>query len=192
MKSIDGIDIDQNIHIFSYEPKHYIGHLIKHLEDRPASEPDHFYFVANDPEDAKKHFLSFYKQQIEAAGGVVKNEKGDILFIHRLSKWDLPKGKIDIGETPLEAAKREIREECGLKTLTFVKELQPTFHTYYIDKNRVLKKTFWFEFSGNTSEPLHPQAEESITEVKWMDKQETETAMENTYASIKEVIREGT
>ena len=52
-------------------------------------------------------FSSIFKV-IEAAGGVVFNEKEEVLVIFRREFWDLPKGKIDKGESPEEAAVR-----CG-------------------------------------------------------------------------------
>lgn len=52
---------------------------------------------------------------IKAAGGLVKNGDGDYLFIYRLGKWDLPKGKVEDNEKMREAAVREVEEECGIK-----------------------------------------------------------------------------
>src|ERR1043166_3932939 len=77
-------------------------------------------------------FTSFFKV-IEAAGGLVKNNKGEYLFIFRKGKWDLPKGKIDKGESVSAAAIREVEEECGVKKLSIRKELPPTYHTYQQD-----------------------------------------------------------
>ena len=68
-----------------------------------------------------KHALqSFFKnfRWIEAAGGiVVHKENKKSLFIFRNNKWDIPKGKIEKGETPALGAIREIQEECGIKNL---------------------------------------------------------------------------
>ena len=51
---------------------------------------------------------------IEAAGGLVVNAAGKLLVIERLGVWDLPKGKLESGETAQVAALREIEEECGI------------------------------------------------------------------------------
>ena len=59
-------------------------------------------------------FISAFKY-LEAAGGVVVNSNKERLFIHRFGRWDLPKGKLEKGESPAEAALREVYEETGLK-----------------------------------------------------------------------------
>jgi ADP-ribose pyrophosphatase YjhB (NUDIX family) len=126
---------------------------------------------------------------IGAAGGVVKNSKGECLLIFRYEKWDLPKGKIETGESIKHAALREVQEECGIQEIEIVKELPFTFHTYVLKGEAILKKTHWFEmrYSG-TGGGLIPQAEENITEARWMNKKEMRQAMENTYPLIKSVL----
>ena len=131
-------------------------------------------------------FMSTHKT-IEAAGGLVKNSKGEMLFIFRNGKWDLPKGKIEKGETPKEAAAREVMEECGLKDVTIVKELQTTYHTYKSDNGRVLKKNYWFEMRSDSAEPV-PQTSEGITAVKWIAKADLNEVLQNTYKSIQQVV----
>ena len=54
---------------------------------------------------------------VEAAGGIVFNQENKILFIHRLGRWDLPKGKIEPEESLENAALRELEEETGLTEL---------------------------------------------------------------------------
>src|SRR5438552_3294293 len=67
-------------------------------------------------EHLKKEFFKHFTL-IAAAGGVVQNEQQDLLFIFRLQKWDLPKGKIEPKETPEMAAVREVEEETGITGL---------------------------------------------------------------------------
>lgn len=124
---------------------------------------------------------------IEAAGGLVKNSKGEMLFIFRNGKWDLPKGKFELGETPKDAAKREVAEECGIKNISIVKEFQTTYHTYKEDNDRFLKKTYWFEMLSDDT-VLKPQTSEGITEVKWIRKNELNNVLQNTYKSIQQII----
>lgn len=128
--------------------------------------------------------------QIDAAGGLVKNNKNQILAIFRNNKWDLPKGKVDNGEDIKHAATREVCEECGISDVKIKESLKPTFHIYKLNDEWVLKKTYWFEMQYDKDENLKPQLEENITEVKWFDKQNFNVILQNTYSSIKEVMNE--
>ena len=51
-----------------------------------------------------------------SCGIVVVNAAHEVLLCHATgtSHWDVPKGGMDPGETPLQTALRETREECGL------------------------------------------------------------------------------
>lgn len=131
--------------------------------------------------------LSF--KVIEAAGGLVKNNKGEYLFIFRNGKWDLPKGKIEKGEGIKVAAVREVEEECGISKLKILKELDSTYHVYHQDGKAILKRTYWFEMVCEDDAKLIPQEEEGITEVKWIAKKDFDQVNDNTYDSIKEVMK---
>jgi len=105
---------------------------------------------------------------IEAAGGIVYNPQGELLFIYRLGHWDLPKGKIDEGETPEEAALREVREETGLLDVQSEGFALTTYHTYRDrDNRRVLKPSHWFRMR-TAQKTLHLQTEENIEDAAWM------------------------
>lgn len=132
-------------------------------------------------------FSSGFKR-IDAAGGLVKNPKDELLMIYRLEKWDLPKGKIEKNEEIKIAAMRECEEETGIEHLKIVKELSPTYHIYTLKNKTVLKKTYWFEMLAGHNSVLVPQTEEDIEEVKWMNRDDVKTALENTYDSLKELI----
>jgi 8-oxo-dGTP pyrophosphatase MutT (NUDIX family) len=124
---------------------------------------------------------------IEAAGGLVK--QGDsYLIIRRLGKWDIPKGKMEIGETPEQAAIREIEEECGIRSPRIVVKLTETYHTYAFKGKDVLKRTHWFllDYSGN--ELLVPQVDEQITAVKWVQNAELAAIRQDTFGSIIDVL----
>ena len=111
-------------------------------------------------------FSSIFKV-IEAAGGIVFNEKKEVLVIFRRDFWDLPKGKIDKGESPEEAAVREVQEETGLKNVTLGKHILDTYHTYELKGKRILKKTYWYEMK-TTDTQLIPQQEEDIEQAEWV------------------------
>ena len=126
---------------------------------------------------------------VEAAGGVVKNIKDEILIIYRKKRWDLPKGKLDYNESPEAGAIREVKEECGIKKIVLGKFLLKTFHTYTEKNKFILKKTHWYTMSANENEELIPQIEEDIEEVKWMNKEKIyNKVFPKTYASIEEVL----
>lgn len=130
--------------------------------------------------------------EVPAAGGVVKSENR-LLFIFRNGKWDLPKGKIDKGETPPEAALREVSEECGISGQQIEKQLPSTFHIYpspYLKTKGqwIFKETHWFEMVYNDTGETIPQQEEGITEVKWFRKNELDEVLANTYENLKQII----
>ncbi|MEI7662230.1 MAG: NUDIX domain-containing protein [Bacteroidota bacterium] len=146
-------------------------------------------------------FVSFFKY-IPAAGGLVKNEKGEFLFIHRLGFWDLPKGKIDKKdlrdpgssiqdhESARNAAIREVKEETGLKSVTITGSLPSTWHIYTAKEKRILKQTAWFEMAAESSQPLKPQTTEGIFLVKWTPVNAIHCILTHTYASIRELLLE--
>lgn len=129
---------------------------------------------------------------IEAAGGVVNNPDGDILFIRRLGKWDLPKGKMEKGESREESAVREIEEETGLSDVELVRFINTTFHIY-VERNgdKVLKCTHWFEMNFSGEDTSKPQIEEGITEVAWKNTSQIENEVfPSTFKNIKLIIKE--
>jgi 8-oxo-dGTP pyrophosphatase MutT (NUDIX family) len=138
--------------------------------------------------DWERNFFSLFKT-VEAAGGVVRNEKDELLFIFRFGKWDLPKGKFSgPGETPEQAALREVREETGLRKIRVSRDLSPTYHIYYEKGIRILKKTQWYEMTASSARPLKAQAEEGIEKIRWVPRDKLDRILDNTYASLKELI----
>ncbi|HEX8514868.1 MAG TPA: NUDIX domain-containing protein [Bacteroidia bacterium] len=125
---------------------------------------------------------------VEAAGGLVRNKNGEYLFIYRNGRWDLPKGKIEKNEPVETAAVREVEEECGVGGLTIMKELEPTYHTYFLEGTSILKPTYWFEMNCSDGAVLTPQAEEGITDVKWIAVKDLQMVRENTYPTILDII----
>jgi len=129
-------------------------------------------------------------EPIEAAGGLVKNPEGCFLFIHRLGKWDLPKGKIEKKESPQVAAIREVIEECNVDGLSIISPLPSTYHIYPFNQRWLLKKTFWFEMYCLDWQNPKPQTEEDIQAVKWISPSSgsLQTVFNNTYRSLLEVF----
>ena len=131
-----------------------------------------------------QHFSGHFKC-IEAGGGKVLNELGEVLFIYRNDTWDLPKGKIEKGESTEEAAIREVEEETGIENLTIEKPLDTTYHMYKYKEKYVLKISYWFQMTSDFKGELLSQLEEGITKVEWLSDVDTEAALKNTYENIK-------
>lgn len=127
-------------------------------------------------------------EPIDAGGGVVFNEEGNILMIFRRGKWDLPKGKRDDGEKIDECALREVSEETGLHKLELGKKITETYHIYSQYQKNLLKHTTWYVMHGSTAEKLQPQIEENILEARWVSKNELPSILRKSFEAIKEVI----
>jgi 8-oxo-dGTP pyrophosphatase MutT (NUDIX family) len=174
----------------SYETERDIVLKTKSILDNLLIEKNkqvslHFYDINQLLEVVK---LCFPKHII-AAGGVVVNDKGDILFIFRNGYWDLPKGKVEPEENLEAAALREIQEETGIVNATLIRSILPTFHTYYVGKTLVLKETRWFEIHSNDTR-LTPQTEEGITELKWINPTELPDILNKSYENIRLLLSE--
>ena len=125
---------------------------------------------------------------IEAAGGLVINERDEVLLIERNGIWDLPKGKVEPDEQVEQAAMREVEEECGIKNLSLESKITNTYHTYTIRDEIVLKKTYWYLMRYSGSDLLIPQVEEGITVALWVNSEEIPNYLQNTYPSIVDVF----
>ena len=135
------------------------------------------------------HFLDQF-ELIKAGGGIVKNEKGEILLILRKGKWDLPKGKLDAGESIEACAVREVMEETGLTNVTPGKPAGITYHSYVEKGTRILKESHWFEMTADSSQSLIPQTEEDISEIKWVSAEDLPKCLQNSYAAINDLLKE--
>jgi 8-oxo-dGTP pyrophosphatase MutT (NUDIX family) len=134
-------------------------------------------------EDFKYHFT-----EIEAGGGLVKNEKNQYLFIFRRGSWDLPKGKIETNETKKDATLREVSEETGISNMTIIKKLIVTRHTYRSNVGkRIIKKSHWYLIE-TTKQPLKPQTSEDIEKAVWMTLPQFFSKKRQVYPNILEVV----
>jgi ADP-ribose pyrophosphatase YjhB (NUDIX family) len=141
-------------------------------------------------EDLEALTKAFFKKftLIQAAGGIVLNDKKECLLIFRKGKWDLPKGKTDNNEKLEDCAIREVKEETGLKTIAITSAGPVTYHTYHEGSRHILKESNWFFMSGNSKEELTPQQEEGISEIKWMGKDELKSILPKAYPLIADII----
>ncbi|RYE21788.1 MAG: NUDIX domain-containing protein [Sphingobacteriales bacterium] len=142
------------------------------------------------PASLQKELHALY-EPIDAGGGVVENEAGEILLIYRRGKWDLPKGKRDEGEDIAECALREVTEETGLHQLQLGEKICDTYHIYSQKKQNLLKCTAWYKMKGTSRETPQPQAEENILEAKWIATKDLRPLMYKSYEAIREVLHQG-
>jgi 8-oxo-dGTP pyrophosphatase MutT (NUDIX family) len=124
---------------------------------------------------------------IQAAGGLTLSDENEVLLIFRRGKWDLPKGKLDEGESLEVCAVREVEEETGLQGVELGEFLQETYHTYKENDQDILKETHWY-LMKSSKQDLHPQTEEDIQECKWVPLTEVTTYYNNMQPSVKDVI----
>jgi 8-oxo-dGTP pyrophosphatase MutT (NUDIX family) len=131
------------------------------------------------------------KTKIIAGGGLVLNDEGGLLMIFRRDKWDLPKGKLDAGETIEQCAVREVKEETGLAAVEHGELIGITYHEYFDPylKEEVVKESHWYAMRARGEQLLVPQTEEDITEIKWVHSVELENCLLNSYPNVVEIIR---
>lgn len=173
------------------EPPQLIGpndaQLLSTIEAMEAGDTSGEMQVVGDDAANWKRFSKHFKL-IEAAGGMTLNQEGQWLMIHRLGKWDLPKGKLEKGETPEQAAVREVSEECGILQPTIIAHVTDTYHVYRLKGRLVLKRTYWYLMRSNDHSDLTPQREEHIAEARWVDAQQVPALGRESYGSVREVI----
>jgi len=159
-------------------------------KDLPTS---HFRIFHNNLKLLKKSFFSQFTV-VEAAGGVVFNEKGELLIIYRRGFYDLPKGKIDKGETKKQAAVREVMEETGLKKVKLKAPLEmlanggnASYHTYRMSNKPMIKPSYWYIMKAK-KQKLTPETSEDIEEALWVKPSKIEKYYKKMYPAIVEVI----
>ena len=144
---------------------------------------------------------------VRAAGGIVVDDSGDMLLIRRNNRWDLPKGKVEAGETIIQAALREVEEETGIKVensklkignypgaaaifhlSTLNSQLIKTYHIFNLYGGWHLKQTSWFPMHATGHHPTGmPQNEEGITEVVWVAPEEWHRRLQSSYGTLRTV-----
>jgi 8-oxo-dGTP pyrophosphatase MutT (NUDIX family) len=165
------------------------SHTVKSMIHEMQLEKVHAgVFFHPDLEKLKKAFFKKFTLVV-AAGGLVLNEKKEILMIFRRGKWDLPKGKLDKGEKLEECAVREVEEETGLKNVNLEKPLTITWHTYYEGARFILKESHWYTILANGKQELIPQTEEDIREIRWIGPDKLDAFLDNTFPSVKDVVK---
>lgn len=168
------------------------SHTVKSMIHEMQLEKVHAgVFFHPDLEELKKAFWKKFTI-IKAAGGLVLNEDNKMLMIFRRGKWDLPKGKLDKGETLEQCAVREVEEETGLTKVKLLSPLLTTYHTYHEGTKFVLKESYWYNMKVSGKQNLQPQVEEDILETRWVTMKEAEKLFPECFPSVVDVVKEYT
>jgi len=162
-----------------------VDQIIQILESNPFAKLASLMILI----DSDKKIKSYIKSKfilLDAAGGIVSNGK-KILMINRLRKWDLPKGKVEPGETFAQTAVREVNEECNIE-VKLGKKICTSYHTYTLGKKDILKKTVWYNMILLDDKNMAPAKEENIDELRWMNHKELLHSLQDTYHSLSYVM----
>jgi 8-oxo-dGTP pyrophosphatase MutT (NUDIX family) len=125
-----------------------------------------------------------------SAGGVIYRWHGGaahvLLIRDRYHHWGFPKGHLEDGETPADAALREVAEETGLGELRLDAELQ-TIDWFFRFRGRLIHKYCHFYLIESPRGDTCPQAEEGITECVWLPLEQAIASI--SYDNAREVLR---
>lgn len=129
-----------------------------------------------------------YFSEIPAAGGFVRHSGGRYLFIEKRGRFDIPKGHVEPGESTESCAVREVAEECGLSGHYIIRPLRTTFHTYTAEGISYLKRNSWFLMGYDGDMTAKPQAEEGITNIRWLLPDEFGSLKNSIWPSLADVL----
>jgi len=188
--------IRKSADISSYEVLKPDENLASHLDELEPDPNSGVYIIESlSAQTLLDAFAKSFRVRV-AAGGLVTNGNGKYLVIYRRGFWDLPKGKIETGETAEEAAVREVEEETGVNSLILGESLiigqdqqNATYHTFSRKGKVILKKSLWYHMSIKGTQKTTPQVEEDIEIVKWVKKEKLNELLPLCYGSIQDVLR---
>lgn len=170
----------------SYEQ---VDSLLKLMTDKKLKKVHSIFISARKKRDLINYLKEKFKV-VEAGGGIVEKDH-KFLMIYRRKVWDLPKGKLDKGETIKQCAVREVEEETGVK-VKVDRKIDSVWHTYISRKKYILKKTHWYAMKCLNDKKMAPQKGEGIKKVEWMDMEQVRNALHGSYRSIRYVMQEYT
>jgi 8-oxo-dGTP pyrophosphatase MutT (NUDIX family) len=172
------------LHKRYYGDRKLLEHLIAQLEG--GTHYDQIEVLAKNPKELYK-ILKSYMVPVKAGGGLVFNNNGHLLTIFRNGHWDLPKGKIEPGESRKSAAIREVQEECGVENIFLAAKAAKTYHVFNKKKKRILKISHWY-FMFSDQKRLTPQINEGIENAVWLDTKKVFDLKYNFYPNLKNLL----
>lgn len=164
-----------------------IGKVLQRMEGDSISAGIFQYQNQRDLLQAFKSHLTF----VQAAGGFIFTPAKEILLILRRGKWDLPKGKLDEGESLEVCAMREVEEETGLRNIEIIKPLTVSYHTYHERGKHILKESQWYLMRCKSAQALKPQTEEDIEQCLWVAADRLPTYLPDMHTSLIDVVNDG-
>lgn len=173
--------------MFPESDRYEIDILCDFLQEWLADKEQTDTFVHEVGENAVVEALKTTFRMAPAAGGIVVKD-GKIVSIVRNGIPDLPKGHIEKGESPENAALREVTEETGIGNLQIVKVLPSSWHCYQVGEEWRLKRTYWYLMESGEAIQPKPQTEEGITEIKLIGNEDIEAFLKGTFRSISEIL----
>ncbi len=176
----------ENIDIHQFQSKRFLSKIIFDFFNQNVIT-DLYIYCPDNLAEVFSHYKSKFIE-IKAGGGLVFNKSDEILMIFRRGKWDLPKGKLDKGETIAQCAIREIEEETAVSEIEIIKKLPDTYHLYNENNKMIIKHCYWFLMKTDSLKNPSPQIEEDISDVIWVKKEKIPELMKNTFPSIKYIL----
>lgn len=164
-----------------------LGSIIEKINNKELSGK--FCIATDDPQLLFNQFIQYY-ELLEAAGGLVLNNRNELLMIHRFGRWDFPKGHVELNEPISQAAIREVTEETGAQCLTITQKLPCTYHMYDNHGKMIVKRTHWYLMQTKQNNQLKPQLEEEILAAVWVPDYAIEEYIEKTYPALKELVKD--
>jgi diadenosine hexaphosphate hydrolase (ATP-forming) len=127
-------------------------------------------------------------KEFSSGGVIVKKDPAglNILLIKDgYGHWTWPKGNIEAGESPPEAAIREIGEEVGLKDVELIDKITDIKYYYRLKGKPVFKTVNLYLFKAKSEEPLKVLKTE-IEDAQWLSPEADLERVE--YRGSKEVV----
>jgi len=143
--------------------------------------------LSDDPQRTFDLFAADFKA-VTAAGGVVEDDAGRTLMIHRRGRYDLPKGHWEEGETIEQCALREVGEETGVTDVKIIAPICNTLHAYDVYGEWELKRTHWFRMKADKAIDTTPQTEEGIEAAEWLAEAEIDDRLPQSFPTIRDVF----